>query len=250
MKCPNCGSNLTIDDAKCSFCGGDNPFAVQHRKEMRRFTKEFNKTKADVMQKSQRLHHWAAKITLIAVLLAVNLLIIVFNMDSYSVEHFFTTRKIAANYEKHAAKLAEYEATGNYIALSEYYAANDLYYSDLFDEYQKVYYVCNYYGDLYEYIMQIKTEYQEEESYFTLEDRLEYAAELIGYIYENKEPDKYDDMEMYKPVHQECMNDVVEQMENLVQVYFNLTDEEIATLPEMSNARRQILMEEGIVRNE
>lgn len=45
MKCPGCGSNLTIDDEKCLFCGQENPFAKKHRKEMRHFTKEFNKTK-------------------------------------------------------------------------------------------------------------------------------------------------------------------------------------------------------------
>ena len=46
MKCPNCGSNLSIDDERCSFCGADNSFAKKHRSQMRHFTREFNKTKA------------------------------------------------------------------------------------------------------------------------------------------------------------------------------------------------------------
>ncbi len=44
MKCPNCGANLTIDDEVCSFCGVENPYAEKHREEMRKFTRDFNRT--------------------------------------------------------------------------------------------------------------------------------------------------------------------------------------------------------------
>ena len=90
MKCPNCGSNLTIDDDKCQFCGQANPFAVKHRREMKRFTSEFNKTKATVLKESRKVNHWAAKITLIAVLVALNAVIMYFNVESYGVENSLT----------------------------------------------------------------------------------------------------------------------------------------------------------------
>ena len=49
MKCPNCGSNLTIDDEVCSFCGVANPHARTHREEMRRFKKDYDRTKSEVI---------------------------------------------------------------------------------------------------------------------------------------------------------------------------------------------------------
>ena len=65
MKCPNCGANLVIDDAVCTFCGTENPYAKQHRKEMRHFTKEFNKTKTSVLGKSRNINSFVIKIAMI-----------------------------------------------------------------------------------------------------------------------------------------------------------------------------------------
>jgi len=69
-------------------------------------------------------------------------------------------------------------------------------------------------------------------------------------MYEYYLPDEYSDEEEYKPEHQACMKDAVNQAEALIQTYFNLTDEEIESFETLSNARRQILMEEGLERNE
>lgn len=247
MKCPNCGSNLTIDDEKCSFCGQASPFAVKHRKEMNRFTSEFNRTKANVMKESRKVNHWAAKITLIAVLVALNAAIMFFNNNSYSVERFFDKREIEANYLTYKNKLDELEKERNFIALCKYYEVNELHHSDLMDEYRKVQSVCSYYSSVYQYVLQMQTQ---DPTYYSTENRLEYIAESMGYMYEYYQPDEYSDEDQYKPEHQACMNDAVAQAEDLIQTYFNLTDEEIDSFESLSNARRQILMEEGLARNE
>lgn len=247
MKCPNCGSNLTIDDEKCQFCGQANPFAVKHRREMKRFTREFNKTKENIMQESRKVNHWAAKITLIAVLVALNAVIMYFNVESYSVDRFFDRRRIEANYLTYKNELDKFEEERNYIAFCKYYETYELSRSDLMNEYRKVQSVCSNYASLYQYVLQMKTQDPE---YYTTEDWLEYIAQTIGYMYDYYLPGEYSDADQYKPVHQACMTDAVEQAEDLIQTYFNLTDEEIESFETLSNARRQILMEEGLTRNE
>lgn len=46
------------------------------------------------------------------------------------------------------------------------------------------------------------------------------------------------------------MDDLVADMEAFIQTYYHLTDEEIDSFKELSKARRQILLEEGIAEYE
>ncbi|MGN0156099.1 MAG: hypothetical protein ACI39N_02540, partial [Lachnospiraceae bacterium] len=76
MKCKYCGANLAIEDEKCPFCGKPNPFMTKHRSEMKRFTKEFEKTKSEVIEKSNRFNSWTIRVTVIAVLVALNVTVL------------------------------------------------------------------------------------------------------------------------------------------------------------------------------
>lgn len=247
MKCPGCGSNLTIDDEKCQFCGQASPFAVKHRKEMKRFTHEFNKTREEVLNESRKFNHWSVKIALIAVLVAINVVLLFFNVYPDGVEDFLTERKIQENYLIHKEQLDKYEKEQNFVALSKYFDRNRLYYSDLFKEYRAVSDICGNYSYLFRYVMQVHTE---ELSDTYMEDMLEYISGQLDSIYLYYLPRAYHDEEQYKPQHQECMIAAKEQAEALLQTYFNLTDAEIESFETLSEARRQILMEEGLERNE
>lgn len=244
MKCEYCGANLTIDDEVCSFCGSANPFAVKHRKEMHHFTREFNKTKAAVLRESKHQTKWAAKITLIAVMLATNLLLWFCIGNSYDIERFFGARKVNAEYLTHKKVMDEYEANRDFIALNYYYNNNNLYYSDKFEEYRAVSDTCSQYSYIYRYIMDIVT--KEETEYSTYEKQVEYISDQLDYLYRASVKSTYADEKQYMPVHQECMDDAVAQIEMLIQTYLGVSDEDIAGFRDMSKARRQIIMEEGL----
>ena len=248
MKCPGCGSNLTIDDEKCLFCGQENPFAKKHRREMRHFTKEFNKTKEEVIQKSSHVNNWAVKITLIAVLVALNLVMLFLIGNTYEIHKYFRAKEILSEYSIHKNELDTMEENREYFKLANYWNDMDLYYCDEFDEYQAVYQVCNSFQYLYGYTMDIF--FSEETPYFSIEDRLGYVAEQIEYVYKYSKKGEYDSEEEYSIQHQACMDDLVADMEAFIQTYYHLTDEEIDSFKELSKARRQILLEEGIAENE
>lgn len=245
MKCKSCGSNLTIDDEVCSFCGTANPFAAKHRQQMRHFTREFNKTKSDVLNTSKHQSKLFVKITLIAVMVAVNMIVWFAIGNFYSIESFFNARKINAHYTEHKAVLDEYEENRQYLALAAYYDRNDLYDSDKFDEYRQVVNTCNYYSSIYRNLIEIVmgTEYD----YMTKEDKVERISEDLEYMYKYSQPNTYSDEEQYAPVHQACMDDLVNDTEALLQAYFEIPEEDIVQFEALSKAKRQIIMEEGLV---
>ncbi len=244
MKCPNCGSNLTIDDEKCSFCGDANPFAVKHRKEMRRFTKEFNQTKQEVMQKSARVNYWSAKIALIAVMVALNLIMIFIINHSYDVQYMLREKEIEADYFLHKVQLEKFEKERDYMGFYSYWLNNDMNISSTMDEYRPIANMCNSYCTVYKYTMDIVT--YGETDYFKYEEIVERVANEADYIYEWRVQDEYDNPECFKEEHEACMDDLIEDMENLLMTYYGITEEEMETFPELSGARKQILLEEGV----
>ena len=71
MKCQHCGNNLNIEEIFCPYCGQPNPFAVKHQEAMRRFEKDYERTKKDVLEQSTRFNRHTVRITILAVLLAL-----------------------------------------------------------------------------------------------------------------------------------------------------------------------------------
>lgn len=250
MKCKNCGSNLTIDDEVCSFCGSANPFATKHRAEMRHFTREFNETKEEVLKKSGMLNKWAVKITMIAVLIALNCLAMFALTYSYDIEDFLINRHVKANYNMYKAALDELEENRNYIGFYQFYNENSLYRAAAFDEYDAVNNICGNYVMIYNNVMAVATEEDAGYEYDSYEYKIEYISDELEYAYKYCKPREYSNMEEYSPKHQACMDDAIAQMEDLIQVYFNISDEDMDKFPELSKARRQIIMEEGIGINE
>ena len=53
MKCEYCGSNLTIEDAVCPYCGKPNAQAGGHRALMKKYRDRYERTKADAAKKSE-----------------------------------------------------------------------------------------------------------------------------------------------------------------------------------------------------
>ena len=249
MKCPNCGANLTIDDEVCSFCGMENPYAEKHREEMRQFKTDYNRTKSQVLEKTQSHSKFVVKVMLIAIMVVINLLVLLAAANSYEVEHFILNRRISRNYNVHKTQLDRLEEDRNIIGFHVYYYENRLYYSDSFDEYNAANNVANSYEMVYNYMMALVAE-DNEDSYYSEEQRIEMLAQQIEYLYKYSKPQKYSDMSQYSAKHQEFMDAAVEQIEDLMQTYLNIPKGKMEEFRDLSSARRQIMIEEGLGINE
>lgn len=249
MKCPNCGANLLIDDALCPFCGTENPYAKQHRKEMRHFTKEFDRTKNKILGKSRKINQVVVKIAMIAVLFALDLLLIMMIDGAFDIEGYVISKRIESNYDFHKNNLETFIENKDYIGFEKYYDYQALYFSDEFDEYGAMKQVCSAYSHLYRFTLELYT-YEEDEDFFSYTDRFEFCSDQLHYMYDYSEPSKYSDQSEYTPDKLAFMRECVSDAEDIIQVFFNLTDEERESLKTLSNARRQVLLEEGALRNE
>lgn len=249
MKCPNCGANLTIDDEVCSFCGEENPYAEKHREEMRHFTRDFKRTQSQVLETTRSHSKFVAKITLIAVMVVLNLVLWIMVDESYTVEKFVMNRRISADYLLHKAEMDKLEEERNFIGFYVYYNENRLNYCDLFEEYQAAYNVSNNYEIVYNYMMELLTE-ESESSYYTDEKKAEMLAQQLDFLYKYSKPREYSDMTQYSKKHQEFMDAAVTQIEDLLHTYIRIPKEEMDKFRELSIARKQIMLEEGLGINE
>ena len=98
-------------------------------------------------------------------------------------------------------------------------------------------------------MMELITE-NNEDSYYSDERKVEMLAQQIEYLYKYSKPGEYSDMTQYSQNHQEFMDAVVEQTEDLMQTYLNIPKEKIEEFRDLSTARRQIMIEEGLGINE
>jgi raffinose/stachyose/melibiose transport system permease protein len=69
MECPNCGGQLGLEDAVCPYCNTPNAMAAKHQSDMAHFRQEYQRTQADVMQKTSFMQRHGSWLIVLSVLL-------------------------------------------------------------------------------------------------------------------------------------------------------------------------------------
>lgn len=243
MKCDFCGANLKIDDQVCPYCGQENPHAKQHRQDMKRFKHEFSNTKKDVYATTRRFSKVTVRVTIISVLVALNLLLLFGQSASWELGRAITRSRIQANAKTHEAVMSRLEEERQFMGLDAYYEENKLYHHSDFYHYRQVYRSCENYGYLYENLMELQNV---EDSYREPEDLLKEISNLLEYIYDYRDEDRRWNEEEFSEKHIATMMAVEDQVHQLLAVYCHVPPETLETFPELSAARRQIILEEGM----
>jgi hypothetical protein len=83
MNCKHCGSQLSIEDEKCPFCGLPNDEAKQHIKDMQRYNQEFNKAKVTIATATGFVRSFLIFIVIAAILAIANVVVLVMNNNVY-----------------------------------------------------------------------------------------------------------------------------------------------------------------------
>ncbi len=243
MKCKYCGSDMSIEDAKCRYCGIENPYYKKHRADMRSYKDKFEKTRADVYEKTGHFTKATVKITAIAILVALNLIVLFILLNSWNISNFIIKYQTRLHVEEHREKLSELERTGDYIGLVNYYDYKSLYRVNLLDEFNKIKSVSMFYDNIYANIMRVAVEKN------TYRSPQEYAAminEDLNSIYDSMEKKEYDDEEEYSEAHVKAMQNALDQVYALLHTYCNVSREDLDHFADLSPAKRQLLIEEGV----
>ena len=219
MKCNNCGAPIQMNQKFCPNCGSPNVEFKKHIDDMEQYNKKFNSTRSKVIGNSKWFVNYIAPITaLVITMTALTLAIIGKNsMIGYDI-----ARKLLLDAGDYATLYSmDYVGDCSIKDNDDKYAWNDFY--NVAGDYV---YIrkgiismmernnSSYYGD--EYMNTISRAVADMEDIVSRRLNLSYHSV-------SKESIKY-------------INDIYEKSHELLKAYCNLTDEDIAGLPDMSQA--------------
>lgn len=194
MRCRNCNGELRIEDEKCPYCGTVNKDAVLHRKNMKKYQKDYEETKSNLIKETKKIAEKVAptkkRSTLNTILLSLCLITpyiaIIFSVAT-------------TNMTKNKITVQEKDIFFNYIENEQYLDAG-LYYQELEIETKKDNYkiglteigrLCDSYAKAYFSVLEYADNRNQSSEYKTQFQINEEVANNIKLFYEEKEDIEY-----------------------------------------------------------
>ncbi len=237
MKCKYCGSNLGIEDEYCPYCGKLNDQAAGHQAVMKEYRDEYEKTKSDVKVKS-RLAGRTGRLVVIGAMLVVIAAMgvsIGVNSDVENREQKKQNRvakEVESKADSISATLKELEDNRDYLGMSYYSLNYRLRSEEKYSDYSRVFTAAIDYNAIYDDIINILAGFEGYENE-TDKDRCYniaiYISDWNSYVggeFWNDSPSS----PMHAGGHGEFLKDAKKDTQDMVQVYFDLTDEEAASM--------------------
>lgn len=212
MKCNNCGAPIQMNQKFCPNCGSPNVEFKKHIDDMEQYNKKFNSTRSKVIGNSKWFVNYIAPITaLVITMTALTLAIIGKNsMIGYDIAKKNQQKYYSSHSDEIQTKLKLLLEAGDYATL---YSMDYVYIrKGIISMMERN--NSSYYGD--EYMNTISRAVADMEDIVSRRLNLSYHSV-------SKESIKY-------------INDIYEKSHELLKAYCNLTDEDIAGLPDMSQA--------------
>ncbi|MBR5360513.1 MAG: zinc ribbon domain-containing protein [Lachnospiraceae bacterium] len=243
MKCEHCGNNLSIEDVVCPYCGKKNKFAEKHIKDMDKYEEDYESVKKEVLSNSRRFNGFTARLTIIAVLIALIASVFVAYGRRYDIKNSREQRIILSHLDKHRAAIEQLMEERDYQGLYYYFQTNNLSYSGPLDEYHLAYEASEKYVSLMDYIFYL----HQPDSYYTTDEAVERIANIIDRLTEEREPrSDYDRKKYYTNDDVVAyMNDVADYSELIIRGYFGFSEEDMKTFKGLNKARKQLMLEEA-----
>ena len=243
MKCKYCGGDVGLDNHFCPHCGRPVDQAVRHQKEMEEYEAEFERTRQEAINKIQGsgVGGFAVGIRLaVIVALIAALIFMAVNLDGYSLNQRKERRAAKANHDAYVEEIENCLSDRDYIKLSVFCDKHELYYNDDFKEYRYIIYAADYYKSVYRGLL---------DAAFVKEDTRDmyYASSLsnnVNSFFEQVTRDLsyYDYPEKTEKVYGE----MEEEMLTLMRKYLGLTEEETASMKNLSKSKRTIMIEQAL----
>ena len=245
MKCQHCGNNLNIEENFCPYCGQPNPFAIKHQEAMRRFEKDYESTKRDVLEQSSRFSRHTVRITILAVMVALIAAAVILLIKADDIRWWRQERSVEANAAEHIAAINELMDERDYLALYSYFSKTNTQYSDAFREYDAVCETSYQYRRFYVSLMMLQAKEADPENYryYSETELLEDISNAIKRINEYMEPQTYNE-DGYTEEKMAYMEDLRDSVEAMTEGYFGLSREEAVETRGMTVARINVLLED------
>lgn len=251
MKCKYCGSNLGFEDEVCPYCGRPNEQAVGQRELIREYRDEYEKTKSNVKVRSKKAAR-IGRLIVIAVLILIIVLMMISTAGNSNIEvrERRESERIAHEVDKNrdeiSATLQKLEKERAYLKM-EYYCLNyRLRSDDAYSDYSRVFTAAIDYRVIYDDILNIMggfDQYGEKTDEDWCNDMAIYISDWNMYVegeFWNDQPDS----PMHAGEHGAFIADAKKEISDMVQVYFELTDDETTAMWDMEREELGALLYE------
>ncbi len=250
MICKNCKHNIGPGDLKCPNCGADNPFAVQHVKNMETFDKDYKKTKSEVVSSAQKTGGLAVRAVILIVLLIVS--VIIYNVASYNYTDKDPDEAIRRESEKNAAALAQEAESllkqGEYMNYMCFLQAHEI--SNFppreFEHLRKVNYVVSDYYECIKSMEEIIMRSSDPDYFDNLDSHIFSFCMYLDSFYEVLEAQKSSEEDAFLV---SCMEDMQAELETAIKTYFSMDDNDLKEFLSMSESKKGLKLTE-VLRHE
>lgn len=232
MICKHCGSQLSIEDEKCRFCGQPNEEASQHIKDMQRYSKEFVLAKGRIAAVTSFVRSFLIYIIIIAALAIANIVILLMMENVYKRADNIILEETKTNLSTYQELCQEAYNNEDYYTLEQLYNEHCLYRFDEFNEYKAITMISHDYKEIYAGAMNLIL-YDLVIGYSTKDDLLKRIGDKVYDIYDQQ---KNYHKEYYEQQTTEqgrgYADQTVKKMELFLETYLKLTKEDITSLSE------------------
>lgn len=248
MKCEFCGADLSLEAEVCPHCGQLNKHAQQHIRDMKRYHGEFENTKKGVYSVTKKYTAVTVRIVIIAVLVVVTAILFFVYSEAYSIRGDIMRGLAGRNAEKYTQILDQYIVEEDFRELSLFCEEKYItYYSqEEYEKYAPVIRAAENYVWVCNSMMKLIDEDMNPESYL-----VETIGSNLNSFYGSMDFSRY---EYYKDADREenvkALEAMEEEIEQMLQTYLGFTEEEISGLRGMSEAKRIVLIEEKLAKDE
>ena len=246
MKCKHCGAEIGLEENYCRYCGQPNDQALRHTQDMTNFHRRYAATETAVVSRTKRYSQIILRAALILVILIATIVMYLVAENAYSIPETIRRREANRNPEKTIAAMDSYLENRDYRAFASYlnYNAIRLYGTD-FEDYSKLAYCAEYYGD---FVLRL-------EKLFLHTDReawLQYSASSdIRWLCQSLE-DFLDEYERVKRTGESepflsYIEDMRDTMMGMLRVYLGIDEQKLEEFFTYSENRKAAYVEEVLL---
>ena len=240
MKCKYCGSNLGIEDEFCPYCGKVNKKAAKYLAEKNKYLNEYEQTKTEVKKKSISAGRMGRLIVIGLMLVAILFMKISISRNSdfdyrEKKNESDIAKEVNRNKDNISLALQEMEKNREYMALESYMLNYRLRGSNEYDDYFRVFTAVIDYRVICEDIMNILDGYDGyggKTKKDWCDDTAIYISGWNSYVEGGFWGDS-PDSPMHSGEHGAFLSDIKKDTQDIVQVYFDLTDEQASSMWKM-----------------
>ena len=234
VNCKNCGAPLTLEDAYCPHCGTPNPEAQEHLKKLKDLDKKFQSTRIEVVDEVKKSKKGYGLLVILTMVLLANLFLIPIHEASYEIADRIIASKMSEKQIKQTMDVLL--ENGDYIELSVFAGKFPLPYKD-YAPYNQLVYV----SEAYERIVRDISDYCYGKELYN-DPLLESCKKIKEF---KTDMERYEKRNSY-PETAQYLEDLDHELDLYLQATLSLSEEDIASIKDLSDTQLLVLVNERL----